>query len=113
MTGGRSQGQLDGPWRLASVDGKARGIGATITQSAEHAGNEHAKLGLQVGVLEEKTHDSTHASYVRVSGFFQSPLSSHRLTHLSIQRHISFLRGNYAQRYLDFRASRRSAQSHP
>src|SRR5262244_1988819 len=69
MTGGRSQGQLDGPWRFASIDGKARGIGATITQSAEHAGNEHAKLRLQVGILEEETHDSTHASYVRVSGF--------------------------------------------
>src|SRR5262249_12172052 len=104
MTGGRSQGQFDGPWRLASVDGKARGIGATITQSAEHAGNEHAELGLQVGGLEEKTHDSTHASYVSVGGFFQSPLTSHRLTHLSIQRHISFLRGNYGgRRHLDFK----------
>src|SRR5262249_49025503 len=36
--------------------------------------------------------------------FFQSPLTSHSLTHLSIQRHISFLRGNYGgRRHLDFK----------
>jgi hypothetical protein len=66
MTEGRSQGQLDRAWCLASVNGKARGIGPAITQGAEHGGNEHAELGLQVRILEEKTHDSTHAACARV-----------------------------------------------
>src|SRR5437667_6093 len=51
----------------ADVNGEARVIEAAVTQGSEHPGNEHADLGLQVRILEEKTHDSTHAACARVS----------------------------------------------